>query len=460
LNETTRLKVVADFSRDKSDGGLWYAPLDLAFDGKAEHDFDPETSTKSGGISTRIDHDLGDYELTSITAVRGHDFSQFLDGDFTTTPYLMQGQVERQRQFSQEVRLSSNNDGPFSWTGGLFYMHEKFDGTQYFDLASLPRDLLSRDVFEQKTDTYSAFGEVSYYVTPQLELSLGGRLTHDRKSTSSEISTPSGTYMFGYPGYASDDVSFTNFSPEASATWHFSEGNIVYAKISRGYKAGGISPYIEADGSANRYDPETTTSYEIGAKTTILDGQVTLAASAFYIDWKDQQAVIYTTPVTRVYRNAAAATSKGFELEGTWAITNAVSLSGSYGYTDAEYDDFVDEVMGETYSGNPLPFAPEHSFNAGLRWNHEFQNNWRMNAGIDYSYRSSYSFTSSNNYRQKPTNLLDAHIGVSKDWWTATLWGKNLTDETYLKNYFSYSGTDMGVAAQGRSYGLTLAAKW
>ncbi|MEJ5083593.1 MULTISPECIES: TonB-dependent receptor [unclassified Ochrobactrum] len=460
LNESTRLKVVADFSRDKSDGGLWYAPVDLAFDGKVEHDFDPETSTKSGGISARIDHDLGDYELTSISAVRGHDFSQFLDGDFTTTPYLIQGQVERQRQFSQEVRLSSNDDGPLRWTGGLFYMHEKFDGTQYFDLASLPRDLLSRDVFEQKTDTYSAFGEVSYYVMPQLELSVGGRITHDRKSTSSEISTPSGTYMFGYPGYADDNVSFTNFSPEASATWHFSEGNIVYAKISRGYKAGGISPYIEANGSANSYDPETTTSYEIGAKTTILDGQVTLAASAFYIDWKDQQAVIYTTPVTRVYRNAAAATSKGFELEGTWAITHALSLSGSYGYTDAEYDDFVDEVMGENYSGNPLPFAPEHSFNAGLRWTHEFQNNLNMNAGIDYSYRSSYSFTSSNNYRQKPTNLVDAHIGLSKDWWSATLWGKNLTDETYLKNYFSYSGTDMGVAAQGRSYGLTLAAKW
>jgi iron complex outermembrane receptor protein len=315
---------------------------------------------KSGGISARIDHDFGGMELTSITAIRGHDFSQFLDGEFTPTPSIVQGQVEKQRQFSQELRLSSNNDGPLRWTGGLFYMHEKFDGTQYFDLASLPRDLLSRDVFEQSADTYSAFGEVSYYVLPQLELSAGARLTHDSKSTSSEISSPSGTYMFGYPGYADGDVSFTNFSPEASATWHFSEGNIAYAKISRGYKAGGISPYIEADGSANSYDPETTTSYEIGAKATVLDGRVTLSAAAFYIDWKDQQAVIYTTPFTRVYRNAAAATSKGFEVEGTWAVTDALSLSGGYGYTRAEYDDFVDEVMGQNYTGNPLPFAPEH----------------------------------------------------------------------------------------------------
>lgn len=460
LNESTKLKIVADFSRDNSDGGLWYAPLDLAYDRKAEHDFDPENDVKSGGVSVRIDHDFGGVELTSITAMRGHDFSQFLDGEFTATPYIVQGQVEKQRQFSQELRLSSNDEGPLRWTGGLFYMHEKFDGTQYFDLASLPRDLLSRDVFEQSADTYSVFGEVAYYVLPQLELSAGARLTHDRKSTSSEISSPSGTYMFGYPGYADGDVSFTNFSPEASATWHFSEGNIAYAKISRGYKAGGISPYIEADGSANSYDPETTTSYEIGAKATVLDGRVTLSAAAFYIDWKDQQAVIYTTPFTRVYRNAAAATSKGFEVEGTWAVTDALSLSGGYGYTRAEYDDFVDEVMGRDYTGNPLPFAPEHSFNAGARWKHEFQNGWLLNAGIDYSYRSSYSFTSDNSYRQKPTHIVDAHLGIEKDWWSATLWGKNLSDETYLKNYFSYSGTDMGVAAQGRSYGLTLAAKW
>jgi iron complex outermembrane recepter protein len=116
--------------------------------------------------------------------------------------------------------------------------------------------------------------------------------------------------------------------------------------------------------------------------------------------------------------------------------------------------------MGMDYSGNPLPFAPKHSFNAGLRWQHEFDNTVLLTAGLDYTYRSSYSFTSNNSYRQSPTHLVDAHVGIEKDGWSALLWAKNLTDETYLKNYFNYSGTDMGVAAPGRTIGITLAKQW
>lgn len=456
----TRLKIIADYMRNRDDGGLWYAPVADAFKSKSFHDFMPENSIDSGGLSVRLDHSFETFDLTSITAYRGHDMSQYLDGDFTTAPFIGQAQVEDQRQFSQDLRFSSNGDGPWRWTGGLFYMHEKFDGTQYFDLVSVDRDLWSRDVFEQSSDTWSAFAETGYYVTPQLELVAGARYTYERKSTSSEISSPSGTYMFGMPGRAEGNVSFANISPEISATYHLSEGNIVFGKISRGFKSGGISPYIEADGSANAYDPETTTSYEIGTKATSADGRFTLAASLFYIDWKDQQAVIYTSPFTRVYRNAAAATSKGFELEATAQLTDALGFRAGYGYTDAVYDDFVDSVQGADYTGNPLPFSPRHSFNAGFKWESELQNEMILTAGVDYTFRSSYAFTSNNAYRQEPTHLVDANIGIEKNGLSATLWAKNLTDERYLKNYFSYSGTDMGVAAPGRAVGLTLTKKW
>ncbi len=460
IGDDTDVKIIADFTRDRSDGGLWYAPLPLAFDHKSEHDYDAENRVAAGGLSVRLDHAFDSFDLTSITAIRGHDMSQFLDGDFTSSPAIVQGQTEEQRQFSQDLRFSSNGDGPWRWAAGLFYMHENFNGTQYFDMASVPRALMSRDVFEQKANTFSAFAEVGYFVTPELELAAGARYTYDHKRTSSEISSPSGTFYFGAPGAVDDSVSFNNLSPEISATYHVSEGNIIFGKISRGYKSGGISPYIEADGSANKYDPEETTSYEIGAKATSADGRYALAASLFYTDWKDQQAVIYTTPFTRVYRNAAAATSKGFELEASAQLTDELKLLGGYGYTRASYEDFVDDVMGMDYSGNPLPFAPKHSFNAGLRWQHEFADAVLLTAGLDYTYRSSYSFTSDNGYRQSPTHIVDAHIGIEKDGWSALVWAKNLTDETYLKNYFNYSGTDMGAAAPGRTVGITLSKKW
>lgn len=460
VGDGTRIKITGDYTRDRSDGGLWYAPLPLAFDHKATHDFEPENRVDSGGISMRIDHDFETMRLTSVTALRGHEMRSYLDGDFTATPYIGQAQEETQRQFSQELRLSSLNDDVFRWSGGLFYMHERFEGTQYFDLAAFPRDLWSRDVFEQSADTVSVFGEASYFLTPEWEVSAGGRYTFDRKSTTSEISSPSGSSMFGMPGRAEGDATFSNFSPEAALAYHLSEGNLVYAKISRGYKSGGISPYIEADGSANRYDPETTTSYELGTKATSDDDLFTLAASLFYIDWKDQQAVIYTTPFTRVYRNAAAATSKGLEIEATAQLTEEIGLRASYGYTHARYDDFVDTMMGAVYTGNDLPFAPRHSIGAGMTFERELAAGAVLKAGIDYTFRSSYAFTADNTYRQEPTHLVDAHISVAKDGWSASLWAKNLTDERYLKNYFSYSGTDMGVAAPGRTIGITLAKVW
>ncbi|MBB3810471.1 TonB-dependent receptor [Pseudochelatococcus contaminans] len=461
VGDNTRIKIIGDYTRDRGDGGLWYAPLPLASNKWADHDFKPENRVDSGGVSLRLDHDFSAARLTSITAFRSYHMKSFLDGDFTPTPYIVQGQKDTQRQFSQELRLSSpEGQEHFRWNTGVFYMRERFEGTQYFDLAAVPRDLMSRDAFKQTADTISVFGEASYFLTPKLEITAGARYTYDHKSTTSEISTPSGTYMFGMPGRVRDTVSFSNVSPEASLTYHFSDGNIVYGKISRGYKSGGISPYIEDDGSANRYDPELTTSYEVGAKATSSDGRFTLAASLFYIDWKDQQAVIYTTPFTRVYRNAAAATSKGFEVEATAELVRGVSLRAGYGYTDAAYDDFIDTVMDMDYTGNPLPFAPRHSATAGLLFRHEMANGLLLKAGLDYAFRSSYSFTSDNSYRQSATHLLDAHVGFEKDDWKATLWAKNLTDEHYLKNYFNYSGTPMGVAAPGRTVGVTVAREW
>ncbi|MEM1385646.1 MAG: TonB-dependent receptor, partial [Pseudomonadota bacterium] len=79
---------------------------------------------------------------------------------------------------------------------------------------------------------------------------------------------------------------------------------------------------------------------------------------------------------------------------------------------------------------------------------------------VDYSFRSSYSFNPDNLFRQDPTHLVDARIGVSGETWSATLWAKNLADEEYLRQYFDFGGLDIGVIAEGRTVGLTVSAKW
>jgi iron complex outermembrane receptor protein len=456
----TTLKLSVDYQRNRDDGGLWYAPLSQAYNYRADHDFKPTSKLDIGGVTARVDHDFANVRLTSISALRGHEMTSFLDGDFTAMPMIGQGQTESQRQFSEDLRLSGTIGQRLRWTGGLFYMYERFDATQYFDLVSVPQDLWSRDAFNQTANTYSAFGELGYNLTEALELVGGLRYTYETKSTTSEISSPSGTFMFGMPGRASGRMSFNNWSPEIAANYRFAPGKLAFAKVSRGFKSGGISPYIEANNQPNKYEPELTTSYELGVKTAWLGDRLNLNGSLFYIDWKDQQAVIYTSPFTRVIRNAAAATSKGLELEAAMRVTEALTLTAGYGWLDAKYDDFVDTVMNQNYSGKQLPYAPRTSLSAGMRWRSKLTEGWHLVAGADYAYRSQYGFTPDNNYRQPQTNIVDARIGVEGDHWSASLWTKNLLDEKYLKQYFNYAGTDMGVLAQGRTVGVTVSARW
>ncbi len=456
----TRMRLSADYGRDASDGGLWYAPLAEAYDFTSNHDYVATNKVTTGGIALRFDHDFGGVELTSITGWRGHDMDSWLDGDFSPAAMLVQGQTERQRQFSQEFRLASTGDAPLGWRTGLFYMREDFRGTQFYDYANLPRNLLSLTDFDQTTTTASAYGEVIWKPSALWEISAGARYTHERKSTVSEMASPSGSNMFGMPGRAAGSISYSNLSPELSVTRRFNDRTLAYAKLSRGFKSGGISPYIEANGTANRYDPEQTTTLELGWRTGAADGAWTLGATAFYTDWKDQQAVVYTSPVTRVYRNAAAATSKGFEIEATARLHPEWQVALGYGFTDARYDDFVDTVMGQNHSGNPMPFAPKHSASISLNWGRDLANGNRLTAGLDYTFRSSHSFTPDNAFRQGAVHLLDARIGIEGERWSASLYAKNLTDDRYLRNYFNMGGTGYGVAAPGRTVGILLSAKF
>lgn len=459
LGPTTRLKLGIDYARDRDDGGLAYAPLALARQHRDQSDLPGDRRLDLGGISARIDHDFDGMTLTSVTGVRGHKLDHTLDGDFTATPMLVQGQTERQRQISQELRLTSTGSGPWRWQGGLHYFHERYEAAQTYDMVTVPRDLWSRNDFDQTSNSYAVFGELGYRLTPEWEIAAGGRYSYETRTTRSVIASPSGTYMFGTPTSVGGDTSFTNLSPEISTSYRFGADHLAYGKINRGFKAGGMSSHIDVNGTPNVYDPELSWSYEIGARTQWLDQRLAINVAAFQIDWQDQQVVVSATPLARVIRNASAATSRGVEVDGSYRLTPDWTLRASYGWLDAHYDSFRDPVAGRDYSGQRLTFAPEHSASAGFRWEHRF-GDLLWSAGADYTYRSSYAFLPDNLYQQAPTHMVDARLGVQGDGWGISLWGRNLLDETFLTNYFVMGATEIGVASRGRTVGVTLTAHW
>jgi iron complex outermembrane receptor protein len=339
-------------------------------------------------------------------------------------------------------------------------MHEWFEGDQFYDMAALPRSLWSATTFDQESDTVSVFAEGTYAITPTLDVIGGLRYSFDHKTATSETSSPSGTGFMGASGRVSARESYHGLSPELTLRYRPTESVLTFAKVGRGYKSGGISPFIDAGNTPNRYDPETTTSVEVGAKTSWFDDRLRVNGSLFYTDWREQQAVIQLTPTTRVIRNAASATSKGAELEASLLLMEGLTLGANYGFLHARYDEFTDSVLGRDYSGNALPYAPEHSAGLNLDWTHPLVDDLDLKGGLSYAYRSSYAFSPDNAYRQTPTHIVDARIGVEGNGWSVDLWAKNLSDERYLTQYFDFGGVDTGVAAEGRVLGLTVAAQW
>ncbi|MEM1427919.1 MAG: TonB-dependent receptor [Pseudomonadota bacterium] len=460
LTDDTTFKFTADYNRDDSDGGLWFALIDDALDLEATHDFLPEAEVRNGGLSLRIDHDFGDFALTSITGWRAHELEIFLDGDFTGADQLGQGQIEDQTQFSQEFRLASTGDRPLDWLVGLYAFYEDFEAEQRFDLTSFPRSQWSAGLFDQQNTSLAAYGSVDWEFAPGWELSAGLRYTNDRKETRSEITSPSGTGFFGATGVATADQTFTAFSPELALSYAIDDQQRVYGRIARGFKSGGISPFLDPDGGANVYDPETTNSIELGYRFASADGRAFFGATVFATDWENQQVRVNVSPTIRLIENAAESRARGIELEGRYEATDGLWLGASYGYTDATYQSFRDPTTGAEYDGNRLVYTPEHTFSASVDWQQPVGNGLIFSTGLDLQYQSGFFFNPSNAFKQEATTIVDARIGLAGEIWSAELFVDNLTDERALTNYFDFGFAEFGVAAPGRTVGVNFTARF
>src|SRR6185503_7464056 len=161
--------------------------------------------------------------------------------------------------------------------------------------------------------------------------------------------------------------------------------NTIYASVARGFKGGGFDPRglstaaPDLNGNGVRepneifdyflFDPERVTSYEIGYKANLFDRRLRLALAGFYADYQDVQvpgsvgAVINGVPTfVGVTTNAGKASFKGLEAEALATLFRGddgsrFTFSGTLGYLDAQYDEFITNVANFDANGNPSPGA-------------------------------------------------------------------------------------------------------
>jgi iron complex outermembrane recepter protein len=311
------------------------------------------------------------------------------------SPFITSGdgwERHDQRQFSEELRLTSNGNGPLQWLIGGFY--NDFKDTLAF-LEESPQ-LIGPDGTSNVFTDYepdhlkqeAAFGEATYAITPTLKATAGLRYFHyafDFLQDYSGLATAP-------PLVSTGSNSASGTTPKVGVTYLPDENLTVFASATKGFRPGGanlpIPPSFCGESVQSlgvvTYAPDSVWSYELGEKARLLGGALAIRASAYYIDWKNVQQNIPLACGYDVTENAGEAVSKGGELEVDARLSTAFTVHGSVGYTDAK---ITQAIPGSFLAvGASLPNVPEWTASGSLEYTTNLAVGWDFSARADAEY--------------------------------------------------------------------------
>ena len=444
-----------------------------------------QSTLQGGGASLQINQNLGAVTLESISAVRKSTYF-FAEGlDFTPQPILAAAAHQADQQGSQELQISGNNTGKLKWTGGLYYFYAKA-GFDPFDidfgptLASPVPDVpvTSRLSDAQLTNSAAGYGQASYEIVENTNLTLGGRYTYERKSVDGLSTFIVGGFPVSttpYPAPVSgipSRITFDNFSYRIALDHKFSSDILGYVSYSTGFKSGGFNL---ASAGNPPYKPEDIKATEVGMKTELFERRLRLNVSAFNYLYDNIQVGQYRNN-TEIVVNGAQAKMYGADVDAQVAVVGGFTLNGGFSYIHARFTQYPDAsfinpvgtcvprpggVCTASAAGYNLPDTPTTTFNLGGDYK------WTLPVGsitvnANYFHSSGYFAAPDNVAVQNAYGLTNASLMWSdqSDRVTAGLYGRNLSNTVYAA---SLSEGQSGAAlSRGlpRTYGVTIGYKF
>jgi iron complex outermembrane recepter protein len=439
------------------------------------------TSTVVGSSAT-IGADFGGATFKATSAFRTLEIHA-RDADQDGTPYDISAVVERidrQDQFSQELQLFGRGFGDrLDWIGGLYYFEESGTFTQRFPMMVAP----AFDPVEMvpwgkvSNDSMAAYAQATYSLTPRVRATAGIRYNEDRRQlTSRNTLRRRGTQFCRLDARLLDDPasceatlpeqSFRYAPFTASLDYSPRDSALLYAKYSRGHRAGGYNLRGATLVDFGTFGPERVDAYEIGSKTDFFGHRLRVNLALYrsmYEDIQLAQSVSLTgDPAsllsTTVIRNEGTARIEGGELEVTWFL-GPVRMAGTLGKTRAKFERLAPTTTGVTRESNFLmtpPTTASLAVDAPLSIG---SHGWRFHA--DYSWRDdvAFVFEPGSLARQEAYGLLNALISArsADSRFEFTLWARNLTNTRYFVRAFETSLLVVGIPGDPRTLGLTVA---
>jgi outer membrane receptor protein involved in Fe transport len=302
-----------------------------------------------------------------------------------------------QENFTQEVRIQSTDpDARFVWIGGIFYEYQTQLSVEEIRDPQLPAltqylwgqsmlDIWGENLLPNGDDyinhtlahlwQLAGFANGTYKILDDLKLQAGARIAINHFDF---INFSDGPQNFGplYPPGGGESES--PFTPMASLSYQITPDDLVYATVSKGYRVGGANPLFPVQACTEikveppKYGSDTVVNYEAGTKDKFFNDTVQISGSVYYLKWTNiQQSITLPSCAFRYIVNQGAAESKGFDLQGEWAVSDNFEVGMTLGYVDAFYTRTSESAgLVLARNGDKLPGSPwTFSVNAQYRQN-------------------------------------------------------------------------------------------
>lgn len=440
----------------------------------------PTQSVEAWGVSGTVEWQASDsITVKNILAYRDDESRTPIDFDsLPVNDFDVPADYENE-QFSEEFQILFEGEQIAGLVGFYYLDANAFTAFDVIlgplgDIIGLP-GLNAFTLGDVDTKTWSIFGDVTYDVSEQISLSVGGRYTSDKRRSTVLRETLIGGTSERFGGDAvvvattsdfNGSETFKKFTPRGSISWKPDENHNIYFSYAKGFKGGGFDPRsqttaapdLDGDGDVDEtdifnfmsFEPETVDTFELGWKAALADGRVNVSLAGFLSNYKNIQIPgSVGTPdgnFIGVTSNASDADVNGVEFEGRAVVAEDMSGAGdeltfgwSLGYLDAKYNEFIDAFGVDVADERVFQNTPDWTLSGSLAYSRPVtigQSDGSLSLINSLAYRSAASqFEVPNPLLDQPGFALwDASLvwESDDDRWSFGVHGKNLTDKRYI----------------------------
>jgi len=462
-------------------------------------------------ITLTANYMFNDYTLTSITSLVSYEFTEECDCDYVAAPVFNVDINENYDQFSQEFRIISPLSDTFDWIGGVYFQNSD---TEFDDRIKVPTNSIlplanpalapiagtsAGRNYTLDSNMWSAFFQGNFHVDEDLTITVGARYTSEEKKGHREINirelagstigsgdlaaNPLASILYDV-GFAiqneqsplspeghnlTDSRDESSFTPLVNVQYKINQDVMTYVSATTGFKAGGF----DARGNnidSWEFEEETTTSYEGGIKSSLLDNTLEVNLAIYRTEYDNLQISQFDGTLGFNVGNAKETVVQGIELDGRWLMMDSdsgtLTMNYAIAYLDHEFKDFKngncynrqvpDGDIGPggvqlcDFTGKSGQYTPKVTGNIGFDYfvpisflGFEY---FRANLGGYYAAEQNVHPNLDPLYDIDSYIKIDARIALEAENWSIALFGRNLTDEKII----TYAGN---VPLSGSSFG-------